>query len=195
MTTSKDIRFTRDISESFITREDNEDLYLEGYFVVYNSNYDMGGGMSESIAPGAFTKSLGNDIRCLINHDTTLVLGRTSIGTFELKEDSHGLFGRCLINRYDTDAMNIYQRVKRGDVSGCSIGFTITKENTEILNDGNDIHWTIEEADLYEGSVCTFPAYEATTVSAREHDFEEIKKRNAEKWRETMLNKLKGVAK
>ena len=59
----------------FETREDGEDLFIEGYFAVFNSNYDLGYGMSESIAPGAFTDTLADDIRALVNHDTTLVLG------------------------------------------------------------------------------------------------------------------------
>ena len=58
----------------FETREDGENPVIEGYFSVFNTNYDMGLNMSESIAPGAFTKSLSNDVRALINHDTTYVL-------------------------------------------------------------------------------------------------------------------------
>ena len=176
----------------FETREDGENPVIEGYFSVFNTNYDMGLNMSESIAPGAFTKSLSNDVRALINHDTTYVLGRTAAHTLELREDSHGLWGKITINPKDSDAMNLYERVKRGDVSQCSFGFNIVSENTDIREDGS-VHWTITEADLHEVSVCTFPAYEETAVSARAHDLEEIKKREAEKWRSEMKNRLKGV--
>ena len=182
----------RSSSFNFETREDGENPVIEGYFSVFNTTYDMGFDMSESVAPGAFTKSLSNDVRALINHDTTLVLGRTSAHTLELREDSHGLWGKITINPKDSDAMNLYERVKRGDVSQCSFGFNIVSENTDIREDGS-VHWTITEADLHEVSVCTFPAYEDTAVSARAHDLEEIKKRNTEKWRSEMINKLKGV--
>lgn len=182
----------RSCSSDFKTREDGESYTIEGYFAVFNSIYDMGCGMSESIAPGAFTKSLSNDIRALINHDTTLVLGRTSAHTLELREDSHGLWGKITINPKDSDAMNLYERVKRGDVDQCSFGFNIVSENTEVREDGS-IHWTITETDTHEVSVCTFPAYEDTTVSARAHDREEIEKRRNEKWRSDMRNKLKGA--
>lgn len=174
------------------TREDGEIPIIEGYFSVFNTNYDMGFGMSESVAPGAFTKSLSNDVRALINHDTTLVLGRTSAHTLELREDSHGLWGKITINPKDSAAMDLYERVKRGDVNQCSFGFNIVSEETDFREDGS-VHWTITEADLHEVSVCTFPAYEDTAVSARAHDLEEIKKRNTEKWRSEMINKLKGV--
>ena len=178
------------ISE-FTTREDGEQPVIEGYFAVFNSNYDMGWDMTESIATGAFSKSLSNDVRALINHDTTLVLGRTAAHTLELREDSHGLWGKISINPKDSDAMNLYERVKRGDVSQCSFGFNIVSEETDFREDGS-VHWTITEADLHEVSVCTFPAYEETAVSARKHDLDEIKKRSAEKWRSEMLSKLKG---
>ena len=182
----------RSHSIEFTTREDGDQLIIEGYFSVFNTNYDMGFNMSESIAPGAFTNSMLNDVRALINHDTTLVLGRTSAHTLELREDSHGLWGRINVNPKDSDAMNLYERVKRGDVNQCSFGFNIISEETDFREDGS-VHWTITEADLHEVSVCTFPAYEETAVSARAHDLEEIKKRQAEKWRSDMLTKLKGA--
>ena len=182
----------RGFLSEFKVREDGEAFVIEGYFAVFNSIYDMGYGMSESIAPGAFTKALSNDVRALINHDTTLVLGRTSAHTLELREDSHGLWGKITINPKDSDAMNLYERVKRGDVDQCSFGFNIVSEETDFRDDGT-IHWTITEADLHEVSVCTFPAYEETAVSARKHDFDEIKKRQAEKWRSEMTTRLKGA--
>ena len=181
----------RGFLSEFQTRDDGEQPTIEGYFSVFNSIYDMGYGMTESVAPGSFTKSMSNDIRALINHDTTLVLGRTKAHTLELREDAHGLWGKITINPNDRDAMNLYERVKRGDVDQCSFGFNIISEETDFREDGT-CHWTITEADLHEVSVCTFPAYEDTAVSARQHDLEEIKKREADKWRTEMLTKLKG---
>lgn len=184
-------RQLRTAESSFETREDGGNLIIEGYFAVYNSDYVITDEMSESIAPGAFSETLGNDIRALTNHDTSLVLGRNRAGTLELKDDSHGLWGRIMINPNDQDAMNTYERVKRGDVNQCSIGFEILDEETEFL-DGGRIHWTIRKINLFEVSVCTFPAYAETSVSAREHDAEEIKKREAEAWKERTLKKLRG---
>lgn len=186
----RNIRQTRSIASNFTTREDGEDLKIEGYFAVFNSIYDIGPGMSESIAPGAFANTLAEDIRALVNHDTTLVLGRTSAHTLELREDERGLWGRISINPKDTDAMNLYERVKRGDVSQCSFGFEIIREDTEISEDGS-VHWTIQEVRLYEVSCCTFPAYESTNISAREAQRDEILKREAEAWRTKMKERLK----
>ena len=184
-------RQLRTAESTFETREDGEDLIIEGYFAVYNSNYEIAEGMSESIAPGAFAETLGNDIRALTNHDTSLVLGRNTAGTLELRDDSHGLWGRIKVNPKDQDAMNTYERVKRGDVNQCSIGFEILSEETDFREDGS-IHWTIKKINLFEVSVCTFPAYAETSVSARKHDADEVKKRAGEAWKERTMKKLKG---
>ena len=184
-----DMRVLQLRSGEFKTREDGEEMVIEGYFAVFDSNYEMWEGATESIAPGAFTSSIGGDIRGLTNHDTTLVLGRTKVHTLELKEDAHGLWGRITINPKDSDAVNTYERVKRGDVDQCSIGFKIRSEETDFKADGS-IHWTITDVKLFEVSVCTFPAYEETGVSARHRDAEELKKRAFEAWKLQMKERL-----
>lgn len=188
---NRENRQLRTAVTDFSTREDGDNLTIEGYFAVFNSNYDLGYGMSESIAPGAFTSTLADDIRALVNHDTTLVLGRTSAHTLEVRQDEHGLWGKILVNPKDQDAMNLYERVKRGDVSQCSIGFDILSEETDFRDNG-DVHWTIKEVKLWEVSACTFPAYQETAISARSQDKAELEKRKAEAWRENMKNRLKG---
>lgn len=171
------------------TRDDNNEPIIEGYFAVFNSVYELWDGATESIAPGAFDNTISGDIRALINHDTTLVIGRTTAGTLELKVDSRGLWGRIKINPNDQDALNIHARVERGDVSGCSFGFFIVSEETDYRADGS-IHWTITEVDLFEVSCCTFPAYEETSISARANEYEVIKKRSTDAWREEMRKRL-----
>ena len=184
-------RKMRTISTEFQTREDGGDLKIEGYFAVFDSVYEIAPGLTESIAQGAFTKTLSRDIRALTNHDTTLVLGRTKAHTLELREDNHGLWGSVTINPKDSDAMNLYERVKRGDVDQCSFGFDIRSEDTDIREDGS-IHWTIREVDLYEVSACTFPAYEETGISARAKERDEINQRALTAWKENARKKLKG---
>ena len=181
----------RTASTKFNTRDEDGKLSIEGYFAVFDSVYEIAPGMSESIAPGAFDNTLSGDIRALINHDTTLVLGRTKANTLQLKADNHGLWGHIDINRNDTDAMNLYNRVQRGDVDQCSFGFDIISEETDFREDGS-VHWTIKEVELYEVSPCTFPAYEETNIAARAKERDDLKKRRSEAWREKTLKKLKG---
>ena len=189
----REMRQTRALPTEFKTRDDDGNLAIEGYFAVFNSVYEIGPGMSESIAPGAFSNSISGDVRALINHDTTLVLGRTKSNTLQLKEDSHGLWGHIDINPNDGDAMNLYERVKRGDVDQCSFGFEIRSEETDIDADGN-VHWTITDVDpLYEVSCCTFPAYSETSISARTKEADELKERQAEAWKAKMKERFEHV--
>ena len=183
------MRQVRAIPSGFTTREENDTRCIEGYFAVFNSNYEIAPGMSESVAPGAFSRSLSGDIRALINHDTTLVLGRTKAHTLQLREDEHGLWGHIDINPNDADAMNLYERVKRGDVDGCSFGFEIRSEDTDISESG-DVHWTIKDVELYEVSCCTFPAYGETNISARSREADDLRTRQNDGWREQMKARL-----
>ncbi len=188
----RDMRQLRTAVTEFKTREDGEDLLIEGYFAVFDSNYDIWPGASESIAPGAFTKTIASDdIRALTNHNTDLVLGRNRAGTLTLREDPHGLWGSIRINPKDSDAVNTRERVLRGDVTQCSIGFDIVNEETEFREDGS-VHWTIREVKLWEVSVCTFPAYEETNVNARKRDLEQVKKRQHDAWAAKVRKTLKG---
>lgn len=187
----REMRQLRTVGTNFETREDGGNLSIEGYFAVFDSIYEIAPGMSESIAPGAFSKTLSGDIRALINHDTTLVLGRTKANTLQLREDAHGLWGSITINPKDGDALNLYERVKRGDVDQCSFGFDILNEETDFRDDGS-VHWTIKEVELYEVSPCTFPAYEETNISARAKERDDLIKRKNEAWKEKVLKKLKG---
>ncbi|WP_332632017.1 HK97 family phage prohead protease [Halalkalibacter flavus] len=181
---------TRSLVSDLRTRaEDNDEKVIEGYFAVFNSETELWQGAYEEIAPEAFNKTLGNDVRALINHDTGLVLGRNKSNTLELKVDSHGLWGSIKINPNDTDAVNLYERVKRGDVDQCSFGFNILSESTDFRDDGS-VKWTLREIDLHEVSVCTFPAYADTGVQARKKDIEQHKQRQFELRKQKLKERL-----
>lgn len=178
-------------SGDFKTRADeNGDMRISGYFAVFNTTYELWPGAWETVASGAFDGIEGTDVRCLVDHDTRLVLGRTTAGTLTLKQDEKGLWGEVLINPNDQDAVNLYERVKRGDVTQCSFGFDISDEDMEETKEG--IYWTIKSVKLYEVSVVTFPAYEETEVTARKKDASALRSRKMEEWRSRILKKLKG---
>lgn len=183
---------TRSLQTELTTRAevDGQEMYIEGYFAVFGRETELWPGAFEEIAPGAFDETLSNDIRALINHDTTLVLGRTKAGTLELKTDNYGLWGRVKINPNDTDAVNLYERVKRGDVDQCSFGFNITSEETDWRDDGT-VKWTITGIDLHEVSVVTFPAYEDTGVQARKEAVEQHRERLLEARKTKLKERLR----
>lgn len=175
----------------FQTREADGTLMIEGYFAVFNSEYWLWPTAYETIDPGAFSLETDTDVRALTNHDTTLVLGRTTAGTLDLRVDERGLWGSVRINPADQDAVNLYERVKRRDVDQCSFGFDILEEGAEYRDDGTTV-WHLKRVKLYEVSVCTFPAYEATGVQARKAELEHVRQRKLEEWRAQALARLKG---
>ena len=190
---SRKERLTRSLESELKTRAEQEgDMTIEGYFAVFNKETELFRGAFEEIDSGAFDATLGNDIRALINHDTSLVLGRNKAGTLQLKTDSYGLWGSIKINGSDMDAVNLYERVKRGDVDQCSFGFDIVSEETEFRDDGT-IKWKIKEIELHEVSVCTFPAYEDTGVQARHRDIEQYKAKEIETRKAKILRRLQDV--
>ena len=181
----------RTLPTEFRAAEEGQPPRIEGYFVVFDDTYDMGWGMTESIDPHAFDACLTDDVRCLTDHDTRLVLGRTTAGTLRLRVDEHGLWGSVDINTDDTDATNLYARVRRGDVSQCSFGFDILDEECENRADGTQ-HYTVKAVRLYEVSCCTFPAYQSTAISARsrERALADTKRRAARIWADSMKARL-----
>jgi HK97 family phage prohead protease len=184
---------TREISREkppFTVREENGDRYIEGYFARFDDVYDMGWGITETIDRHAFDGTIHDDIRVLVNHDTTKVLGRTAAGTAELRVDDVGLWGSAKINPADTDAMNEAARMERGDVTGASFGFEIKRIEREYDDSKGTIHRILKDVRLYEVSVCTFPAYQKTAVGVREED-REAARDEIRAWKEKQKERFK----
>ena len=181
----------RDLKTTFkITREDinPNEMIIEGYFALYEQETELFEGSYEIITKGAFDTTLNNDIRALWNHNTQYVLGRNKSGTLEVKADDKGLFG--LIKLPQTQyAQDLYNLVQRGDVDQCSFGFNILYEDLEELANGG-YRWRINEIDLHEISVVTFPAYENTSVKARSKEIKEIEQRKIEQRKKELLKRL-----
>jgi uncharacterized protein len=146
---------------------------IGGYAAAFNSMSHNLGGFREIIAPGAFTRSLkrGDDVRCLQNHNASLLLGRTKSGTLQLREDQHGLYFTCDLPNTNA-ARDLHALVQRGDVDECSFGFTCDDED---FSEGTDPDTrqriqirTLRSVTLLDVSAVTYPAYpEGTSVSTR----------------------------
>lgn len=143
---------------------------LEGHAAVFNEDSQNLGGFIERIEPGAFARTIeeGADVRALVDHDPSKILGRTGAGTLEVSEDEVGL--RVRITPPDTTAgRDITESIRRGDVSQMSFGFVTRKDAWEIVEDGPDIR-TLHDVDLMDVSPVTFPAYPDTEVAVRSHE-------------------------
>lgn len=153
------------------TRAEDEKRTLAGYAAVFNSDADIGGWWTERISPGAFSDAIGGDVRALVDHDMGRVIGRTKSGTLRLAEDSKGLRVEIDIPN-TTDGNDIWELVERGDISGMSFGFRVTKETWDET--GETPVRTILAVDLFEVSAVAWPAYDDT----------EIGKRSLQEWRD-----------
>ena len=174
------------------TRADNnetDEMKIEGYFVVFNSETELFEGCFEEISDKAFQNIDLSDIRALADHDTAKVLGRTKSNTLSLTVDDKGLYGEITINKNDSEAVNLYERVKRGDIDQCSFGFNILNETMEQRADGTT-KWTITEIELFEVSVVTFPAYSDTAVEARSAQIKQLEKRNLQTRKQQLKERI-----
>jgi HK97 family phage prohead protease len=149
----------------------NENPTIEGEAVVFNQEAVIGSWFREMIAPGAFRRVLSEkpDVIGAYNHDWNDVLGRTTAETLFLEETKTALRYVIDVNPEDTDAMNIYRKVKRGDVSQASFAFTVrTEEWIRSANDKELPLRIIKEIDqLYDVGPCTFGAYPEASANAR----------------------------
>jgi uncharacterized protein len=178
-----------------ITRaeESDNERTIEGYFALYESETELFDGIYEIITKGAFDNTLNNDIRALWNHNTQYVLGRSKNGSLSLKADEKGLFGTIKLPNTGY-AEDLYELVQRGDIDQASFGFNILNEDIEELASGG-YRWRINEIDLHEISVVTFPAYENTTVQARAKQVEQMEERKLQAKKDELSKRLKGLKK
>lgn len=152
-----------------------------GYAALFNSRTTIGDYFIEELAPGAFTETLKSaDVRALVDHDTGRVIGRSAAGTLRLSEDDKGLMVE--VDLPDTsDGRDLAVQLERGDISGMSFGFRVTKEEWDET--GNMPVRTIKAVDLFEVSAVAFPQYTDTEIALRtlENAQDEARKAQAER--------------
>lgn len=138
-----------------------------GHAAVFNKLSDDLGGFREKIDPGAFADALDGDVRCLLNHDANLLLGRTTSGTLRLSEDKKGLAVENDLP--DTSyARDLEVLLERRDLTQMSFGFRVAKDGDswETGKDGVPIR-TLHKVELFDVSPVSFPAYPQTTADVR----------------------------
>ncbi len=138
-----------------------------GYAAIFDALSDDLGGFREKIAPGAFAKSLGGDVKALFNHDPNRVLGRSTSKTLRLQEDNRGLLVEFEPPN-TAEARGVLELIRRGDVDQMSFGFRVKPggQKWEDQRDGTVIR-TLTDVELFDVSVVTFPAYPQTEAYVR----------------------------
>ena len=145
-------------------RVDENENVLEGYAAVFGKWSDNLGFFREKIRKGAFKRSIkdGADVKALFNHDSNMILGRVKNDTLEVKEDDKGLFYRVQLPE-TSYAKDLYESVKRGDITQNSFGFETLSDKWNDKGDERELL----EVKLFDVSPVTYPAYPQTKVTAR----------------------------
>lgn len=162
MDKNKELRFN--INE--FRAEELDKNKLIGYASVFDQATQLGQGLYEVVRRGAFKRAIEekHDVRALIDHNPSLVLGRSKSNTLKMEEDNIGL--RVEIDLPDSQvAKDIKESVRRGDVDQMSFGFIIKQDRFTRNNEG--VLREVLDVDLFDVSIVTYPAYEGTSISLR----------------------------
>lgn len=170
--------------------------HVTGRPIVYNAKTDLGW-FDEIIEADALDGTNLKDVRFLVNHDTKMIpLARSrnnnKNSTMQLEVDKDGMGIRVnLDTENNSEARNLYSAIKRGDITGMSFMFTIDEERWEDLESDHPTRHILKIGQVFEVSAVTFPAYEATEISARDKEALESAKATLESVRSRSLDSEK----
>ena len=128
----------------------------------------------EIIEPGALKNTNLKDVRFLVNHDFNMIpLARSrnnnKNSTMQMTVNDEGMNIRVNLDvEGNSKAKELYSAVKRGDISGMSFAFYIDDEEWEDLKTDHPTRRIKAISQVFEVSAVTFPAYEDTSISARD---------------------------
>lgn len=139
-----------------------------GYAVLYDQEANVFDLWVETIAPGAFDKSLQQrDVIAVHSHDTGRVIGRKNAGTLMLRSDARGIaFENPLPDT--SDGRDLAVQIDRGDISGMSFGFRATRQEWD--DSVEPPRRTILEGELFEITYTPLPVYKQSEVGLRSLD-------------------------
>lgn len=194
MSKQKEIRAIETIKAT-----DDEQMTVEGYALRFNKLSNDLGGFVEEISPEALKEADLSDVRALIDHDSSKVLGRTTSETLELTVDDEGLYFRCQLPN-TSYAKDLYENIRLGNINQCSFGFILDEDGDsfEKRDDGLFKRTLRKIKSLFDVSIVTYPAYDDTDVAPalrsieaiKESEQEELRKAQQEEQRKLDLAKL-----
>jgi HK97 family phage prohead protease len=136
---------------------------LEGVAHTYGTRAAQGSGYVE-FAPGSFKQALRKaDVRAFVNHNTDLILGRTTSGTVRLSDEADGL--HYAIDLPETSyAADLKAVVARGDVTEMSFGILPGAMKVLRADDGRQVQLHTQVKELFDISPTALPAFTSTSV-------------------------------
>ena len=160
----------KDLEVRQVGEEDENEVEVGGYAVKWDDKADIGGWFTESFKRGAFKETIVDDDQVMMVQHDSLPIARRSADTMSLKEDRTGLSFTAYLDTTDPDSNSVVRKIRRGDVKGVSVGFTMQGGVEEwVYEEGADPdHRTIEKVgQLFEISVVGTPAYNDAEIGLR----------------------------
>jgi hypothetical protein len=149
-----------------IRAADDGKRIFDGHAAVWDTQADIGGMFLESVAKGAFKKTLReSDVPFVFNHDDATVMARTSANNLRLSEDDSGLYVEATLDERDDDVRQLVTKIENGNVSGMSFAFRAIKDDWDEAPDPPER--ILREVELFDVSPVTQPAYAGTDASIR----------------------------
>ena len=175
---------------NFEVRANAEENIIEGYAVVFDTvetmyEYD-GIAYKEEVRSGAFNNAQMQDVVLNFNHSGKPV-ARTKNNTLQLTIDQRGLLVKADLSGTE-EGRRLYEEVKGGYLDKMSFAFTI---NADEYNKESRTRSITEVKRLYDVAVVDIPAYESTSVMARNFYQAEADKELAEARKATELTEAK----
>lgn len=179
MSKEKEIRFLNSTIE-VRSDEGTDNKKIVGYALKFNVWSEDLGGFIETIERNAFDKCDMSDVRCLIDHDSQKILGRTINNSLKLTLDDLGLKYECIPSN-TTYARDLLTNMEAGNINQCSFGFILNWNNPDCdsweYDETKGIYKrTIKDiSKLFDVSPVTFPAYSQTECVVAKRKLDNLK--------------------
>ena len=155
--------------------DDGQKFTIVGQPVVFDQETDIAGLWSESIAPGSIDQETLRDVRLLVNHDFNgIPLARSrrnnANSTMRATIQDYAVDMEADLDAKNPKAIEVDSAIKRGDITGMSFAFLVDGEEWTDLDTDYPHRRITHISKIFEFSICTFPAYEGTSVASRSLD-------------------------
>lgn len=171
--------------------EESEDNIIVGYSLKFNRWSEDLGGFKEIISPGALEGADMSDVRALIDHMPTNIIGRNIAGSLKLEVDDIGLKFRCKLPN-TSYARDLMENIRNGNINQCSFAFKVEDEEIDYDEETDMFTRTVKKfAEILDVSVVTYPAYRDTDVAPAVRSINKIKDEAQEKRDKDEREKLK----
>ena len=155
--------------------DDGQKITIAGQPVVFDQETDIAGLWSESIAPRAIDQETLRDVRLLVNHDFNgIPLARSrrnnANSTMRATIQDYAVDMEADLDAKNPKAIEVDSAIKRGDITGMSFAFLVDGEEWTDLDTDYPHRRITHVSKIFEFSICTFPAYEGTSVASRSLD-------------------------